>query len=142
MSAPDAYRPTAEIPRLEVLGLRVRHLAELDLPATLTLSVEGLSAPVYLTTSRTRATELERAGACLLTPSEYELLAVALADGRTSRAEALEHLRAKHGALGHRLSRQALLGPVVHPDGGGDRWTFRDLFEALGAQLEAVELDP
>lgn len=142
MSAPETYTPTATLPRLEVLSLRVRHLAELDLPTTLTIRVAGLTGPAYLTTSRARAAELEHSGACFLTPTEYELLAVALADGRTTRAEALEHLRAKHGALGHSLTREALLGPVARPDGGGDRWTFRDLLEALGAQLVAVELDP
>jgi hypothetical protein len=145
----------------EVLGLRLRHLADLPRPSTLTLELDladgspatppaaptsppAASPPpslVHMTTSRQRAAALVESGAIALTPVEYETLAVALADGRLTRTEALAHLRRKLAQPGHRLTRAALLGPVRAPDGGGDAWTVERLCEALRARVVAVEVE-
>lgn len=126
---------------VEVLGLPVRRLAELPLPTTLTACVVGLEVALHLTTSRAAATALERTGALHLTPLEYEGLAVALADGRLTRDDALRLLRAKADGRTGRLTHARLLGPVTRPDGGGAAWTFAELLEALGGDLVDVAIE-
>lgn len=126
---------------VEVLGLPVRHLADLPRPTTLTARVRGLDVAVHLTTSRAAAAALERAGQLHLTPLEYEALAVALADGRVTRDQAVGLLRAKLAGRVGRLTRDRLLGLVRHPDGGGDAWTFGQLLEALGGALVGVAIE-
>ncbi len=101
----------------EVLGLDVRHLAELPVPCTLVLAVEGIEAPVYFSCSRVRAPALATAGAIVATPLEYEAIAVALAAERCTRGEVLEGLRAKLNPLGHRITLERLVG--VHRRGTG-----------------------
>lgn len=166
-----------EVAHPELLGLQVRHLAELPLPTTVTLDVADVGT-VRCTTGRARAAALVEAGELVLTPLEYELLAVSLADGRLTRQEAAQGLATKRERPEHRLSRPRLLGaerdqrgrvvrdpqldargrplldrrfrPVAggevrstvrRLDDGGERWTWGELLEALGAELVAVEVE-
>lgn len=123
----------------EIGALLVRHLAELPRPSTLRLRVEGFEPEVWLTTSRRVASTPQPA--VVLTPLEYELLAVALADGgRLSREEALWRLEEKCARPHVRWTRQRLLGPVRNPDPTGVHWTFGDLFRALRAELVGVDV--
>lgn len=139
----------------EVLSLPVRYLAELPAPSALTLRVPALETamggpvPVLLTTSRERAQEAAQAAqrgepVVCLTPLEFEPLAVALADGRLVPSQAVQELARKAQAARqgreHRLTREPLLGPVRAPSGGGEAWTFGELLEALGAELDDVEV--
>lgn len=117
-------------------GFPLRLLAELPRGTTFELAVGD--APVFLTTSRAHAEVLVRAGSAVCTPLEYELLAVALADGRCTRVEAAAELAAKVADPQHRITRERVLGPVVAPDGGGDRWTVGELLRALDARLVRV----
>jgi hypothetical protein len=144
MNAPlEVSRETAE--RLtalrEVLEVLVFHLAEL--PAKVTLKLRCLidlgDRWVYLTTSREHADDLSRLGAIVLTPTEYEALALALADGRLLREEALGELRRKLSNTRHRLTLGGLTGvPSMQLDELGKRWTVGELARALGAELVDV----
>jgi hypothetical protein len=124
----------------EALSCLVLHLAELPAKCSLALSVPGIGL-VWLTTSRERAIELARLGAVALTPVEFEALALALADGRCPREDALQELRRKLANARHRIELASLLGApgggngVAHPDRVGARWTVGDLVSALSAEL-------
>lgn len=124
----------------EVLGLLVRHLAELPVPTTLEAEVPEVGR-VLLTTSRARYAEATLARTPAVSALEYEALTIALADGACDRQRALYALGLKREGQGYRIDGRALLGPVVRPDlARARRWTFGDLLDALGARLVAVEV--
>lgn len=130
----------------EVLSLAVPLLAADDMPLETTLTfyvkldLNGPSRRLLFTTSRDAyAATTERAD-LVFSPAEYELLAIALADGRCTRQDAGDELRRKASDSAHRLTRPRLLGRVVEPDGGGEQWTFGELATALGAELVDVEV--
>lgn len=162
----------------EVLGLTVRHLADLPLSTTLAFSLaelDGAAAPdgtapprLLLTTSREAYDAAAARGELALSPTEYEALAEALADGRLTTRGALEELRRKARALEgmaqgaerrsgdarpYRIERERLFAGVVRPMvpagrsvaedgtvGSGGPWTFGELAAALGADLVDVEV--
>lgn len=158
----------------EVLGLTVRHLADLPLSTTLAfnlLELDGTAAPsgvaparLLLTTSRDVYDAAAARGELVLSPTEYEALAEALADGRLTTRGALEELRRKARALEgmvrgradarpYRIERERIFAGVVHPGvpvgrsvaedgtvGSGGSWTFGELAAALGADLVDVEV--
>ena len=124
----------------DVLRCPLFALADLPAPTTVELRAEGLAASVWLTTSRRVAEALGRAGRCVCTPLEYELLAAALADGAATRAHALACLGRKARDRRFRLTRGAVAGAVARFDGDGRSWTVGDLVEALGAELLRVEV--
>lgn len=131
----------------EVRGFALRLLAELPAPATLVCEVVSVGR-VHLTTSRAEAQRLIEAGEVVLTPREYEALAVALADGAVGCEEALERVGRKCVDPLMRVTRASLLGHVRAPDYGGGwmdpgavDWTVGDLLDALGAELVTVHVE-
>lgn len=148
------------IEQTEIRSLAVRHLADLPRPSTLVVRLPGWERHVVFTTSRQRVAAhippvvlgeatgpLPIASDIVVTPLEYEALAAGLADGCASREAALRELRRKAADASHRITRAALLGPVRHPDGAaigrGDcgAMTWGQIFDALGAELVAVEIE-
>jgi hypothetical protein len=96
---------------------------------------------VYFTTSRARAAALYEAGEICCTPLEYTALAVALGDGSLTREGAMRELARKLEPAGHVIELPRLLGGVKQPDRWGSRWTFGELFTALGAVLVDVVVE-
>ncbi len=132
----------------EVLLTKVCHLAELPIPTTATLKLcldDDIETNVRLTTSRASAAQAVVDGCVCLTPLEFEALAVALADGRCTRKDALRAIRAKESEPKSRIDLRRLLGPVHAPDAGvygvaAEHWTVADLCAALGARVVEVEV--
>jgi len=126
----------------EALGLAVRSLAELPLGATLELAVHGVDAPVYWTTSRTRAAALLEAGDVVFTPIEFEAAALGAENDRAWPPDMRAWCARKNADPSWRLGEQEALcglGPVRHPKGQG--WTFGELLYRLGATLVGVDLE-
>lgn len=153
----------------EVLSLGVRMLAADDMPAPTTLAFDVQTiGRLLLTTSREAYDAAAARGELALSPTEYEALAEALADGRLTTRGALEELRRKARALEgmaqgaerrsgdarpYRIERERLFAGVVRPMvpagrsvaedgtvGSGGPWTFGELAAALGADLVDVEV--
>lgn len=109
----------------DVLSMHVRMLAELPLKSTVVarlivahiVDVEGRPTAVpipveerlYFTTSRACFEALATECRIVCSPLEYEALALALADGRCTRADAHRELAAKRSPLGHRIDLARLL---------------------------------
>lgn len=118
----------------EVLSLGVRMLAADDMPAPTTLAFDVQTiGRLLLTTSREAYDAAAARGELALSPTEYEALAEALADGRLTTRGALEELRRKARALEgisrgragaerrsgdarpYRIERERLFAGVVRP---------------------------
>lgn len=134
----------------EVCSLEVRHLADLPLPATLTLDVPGVGA-VLVSTSRTRVERERRSGALVWAPLGFELAAYAVQEGRALPSDwttwcvrlrapgwRLEGLEAFGGAAGvedaWRAARRA--NPVREP-----RVTVGRFLRLVGARLVEVVIE-
>ncbi len=135
--------PLPEVARQELLGLPVVHLADLPAPSSLCAVLDEEPGVLILSTSRAAVAALQEqdTGAAILTPNEYEVLALAMGDGVLGRAGAMRLLRLKAKHRRVRITPKAALGEVEHPSVVGKGWTFADLFGALGARLVAAQVE-
>lgn len=137
--APEAASIDLRLAVDELRGLCVLHLAQLPVRTALVLRVPGLAQPVGLVTSRALGVGASQAGAVVLGPVEYEVLAHALTDGRLGPARALRALAAKARKPACRLTREALTPGVVCFD--GDAGTFGAFFDRLAADPVSVQME-
>lgn len=159
----DPATPAAALARAEVLGLAVRHLAELPRPTTLALApLHRGDWPAnlfgcFLTTSRRRYVELAGTGVPVFSPTEYEAMLAAAEAGIVIGTDLGAWCRRKLDEPGFRLTAAiAMQGrrPVAPPvdfwwsgaDGGRGAWlvhgwTFERLLHQLGAELVNVVLE-
>lgn len=164
----DPATPAAALARAEVLGLAVRHLAELPRPTTLALApLHRGDWPAnlfgcFLTTSRRRYVELAGTGVPVFSPTEYEAMLAAAEAGIAHPADLAAWCRRGLDEPGFRLTAAiAMQGrrPVPPPadfwwSGAGTThggtgcggwlvhgWTFERLLHQLGAELVDVVLE-
>lgn len=154
----------------DVLGLAVRHLAELPAPTTLVAQMPDaphpprLPALVYFSSSRTHYADLIEEGAIVFSPTEYEVMLALAEEGRAGPAELVGWCMRKLDEPGFRLTAKAAgvaPGPAGvrvqtsppprdtwWPAGNGGRgawlpdgWTFERLFAVLGVELVEVRVE-
>lgn len=151
----------------EVLSSRVTLLA--DLPAKITIAAWVLDplarsrwCLVFFTTARARAKKLIATRQVVLGPREYEALAITMADGRVTRADAHAFVATKKGDATARVpvlerlldqeqrerwsetQRKRVItweGGVRTVDTIGAKWTVGQFFAALSAEIAHVWIE-
>ena len=105
----------------------MRALAELAVPTTLVLRVEGFEGPVVWTTSRERYAAAGAAGEAAFSPREYEGAVEAAEGGRAARSALGGWARLKAESLGAwRLTAEETGGAVRREAAPGERATWWD----------------